>query len=140
MKRNIEKLDSDLEWYNHVLGTKLVNSYQISSLSKSEKDEVKEADDDLEYEAIAPLKEYKINYLEKTIAEAVQSKYKISFYKGVQIGMESLILFILMISVVLKANIFSMVYFIFIIRYLTVKGKTQLLVHATVIIALCFIS
>lgn len=109
-----------------------------ANLNEADRLIVQEHDEDLEYEKIEVFKNYKLEFYEKIIAQSVERKYKISFFKGVQIAMESLILFLLMISVVMKANMFSIIYLLFIFRYLTTKSKTMLLVHATVIIAVCF--
>jgi hypothetical protein len=54
--------------------------------------------------------------------------------------LESLILLTLMISAVLKANVFSIVYLIFIIRFLTSDSRTRLLVHMVVIISFALIA
>jgi hypothetical protein len=54
--------------------------------------------------------------------------------------LETAVLFVLMLSVCKKANVFSIFYLFFIIRYLTSQAKTQLLVHITVYITICFLS
>jgi len=43
-----------------------------------------------------------------------------------------------MVSIVLKANIFSIIYLIFVLRYLTSGAKTHLLVRMTMYVAICF--
>lgn len=100
----------------------------------------KEEDEDLDIESIGILKDYKLNFYEKIIRSSVDRKYKISLFKGIQIVFESMVLLILMISVCMKANMFSIIYVLFIIKFLLSPAKTQLMVHATVIISLCFIS
>lgn len=47
---------------------------------------------------------------------------------------------ILMVSVTMKANIFALIYLIFILKYLASPGKTQLMVHMTVLVSFCFIT
>lgn len=51
--------------------------------------------------------------------------------------MENLILLIMMLSVCLKANMFSIIYVLFICKFMLSPGKTVLLVHAAIIISLC---
>lgn len=50
---------------------------------------------------------------------------------------ETIILLILMVSIVLKANIFSVIYLIFILRYVTSKAKTHLLVRMAMYVSVC---
>jgi len=69
------------------------------------------------------------------LAEAIDRKYKISFYKGVQFAFESVILLVLMISVALKSNIFSLIYMLFIVKYLMCRAKAELLVRLVQMIA-----
>lgn len=95
--------------------------------------------DDVDNE-VAVLKEYEIQVKEAIIKRAIERKYKISFAKGWQLAFENLVLLVLMVSVVMKANIFSLIYLLFIVRYLTSKSKTDLLVHAVALISLCFVS
>lgn len=71
--------------------------------------------------------------------EAVDRKYKISFHKGVQIVFEQLILLILMISMILKANIFSIVYLLFVFRYVQCSVKIHLLARLVTYMSVCFI-
>ena len=95
----------------------------------------------MDYESVAILRDHKIRSLEKILKEAVDRKYKISFYKGMQLAFESLVLLVLMLSVCLKSNLFSLIYLLFIARYLTgSNSKFRLLVHVTTYVALCFIS
>lgn len=81
-------------------------------------------ENDLEYESINILKQCKINAYEKMIKQSVDRKYKISLYKGVQMVLESIILFVLMVSVCMKANMFSIIYVLFICKYLMSAAKT----------------
>jgi len=57
------------------------------------------------------------------LQEAVDRKYKISFYKGVQLALESLIVLILMVSVLSKTNIFSLIYLLFVYKFLLSRAK-----------------
>ena len=50
---------------------------------------------------------------------------------------ETIILLILMVSIVLKANIFSIIYLIFILRYVTSRAKTHLLVRMAMYVSVC---
>ena len=50
---------------------------------------------------------------------------------------ETIILLILMVSIVLKANIFSVIYLIFILRYVTSRAKTHLLVRMAMYVSVC---
>ena len=58
------------------------------------------------------------------LKESVDRKYKISFFKGAQMAYESIILLVLMISVIMKANIFSIIYLLFIFKFLMSRAKT----------------
>ena len=57
-----------------------------------------------DYEEIEILKKHKIKSLLEILQNAINTKYKISFYKGCQIFMENLTMLILMISISLKSN------------------------------------
>lgn len=81
-------------------------------------------DGDLDYESIPVLKDYKIKFLKEILEQAVDRKYKISFYKGMKMALETLILLILMASMVLKSNIFSLFYLIFVYKLITTEAKT----------------
>ena len=70
------------------------------------------------------MREYKINFLKELISEAVDRKYKISFHKGMQFAFEALIVFVLMISIVLKSNILSVIYLLFVFKYIQIRQKT----------------
>ena len=93
----------------------------------------------VDYESVEVLKEYKIKQLEIILKDAIDRKYKISFLKGMQLAFESAILLILMISVVLKANIFSLIYLLFIFKFLISRGKTYLLVRMVSYMSICFL-
>ncbi len=95
---------------------------------------------DHQIEDIPLLRDYKVGCLETILNEGIERKYKISFAKGVKMVLESLIILTLMISAVLKANVFSIVYLIFIIRFLTSGSRTHLLVHMVGIISFALIS
>jgi hypothetical protein len=53
------------------------------------------------------------------------------------LAFETIILLILMVSIVLKANIFSVIYLIFILRYVTSRAKTHLLVRMAMYVSVC---
>lgn len=86
-------------------------------------------DNDVDYETVPVLKQHKINALLEILKEAVDRKYKISWYKGMQLFMESMIIFLLTISLVAKANIWSVVYLLFIFRFSCTRNKTNLMVR-----------
>lgn len=93
----------------------------------------------IDFECVPVLKKHKIKQLELILKEAIDQKYKISFLKGMQLVYENLILFVLIISVVLKANIFSLVYLLFILKFLMSRGKTHLLVKMVTYMSICFV-
>jgi hypothetical protein len=90
----------------------------------------------VDYESVPVLKKHKIEMLYKILEDSVERKYKISFSKGMQLVVENLCLFLLMVSVVLKANIFALIYLIFIYKYLMSTGKQTLLVRMATYISL----
>jgi hypothetical protein len=94
---------------------------------------------EVDSETIPVLKEYKLNQMRIFLQEAVDRKYKISFCKGVQLALESLIVFILMVSVVMKANIFSLIYLIFVFKFLLSREKVMLLVRLVQYMAILFV-
>jgi hypothetical protein len=59
-------------------------------------------------------------------------KYKISFSKGMMLVFETVIMLILLTSIALKSNVFSLIYIIFVFRYPFVVNKHELLAR------LCF--
>ena len=71
-----------------------------------------------EYEEIDVLKNHKIEMLGNILQQAVDSKYKISFAKGMIIFLQSVILFIMLLSVAIKANIFSILYLLIVFKYI----------------------
>ena len=93
--------------------------------------------DHYDYEEIDILKKHKIKSLHTILENAINTKYKISFYKGVQIFVENLTMLILMISITLKSNQFSLIYLAFIYKYIFVVNKTSMLVRMTGYISVC---
>ena len=91
---------------------------------KNEINTIREKDDFIDYETIDVLKKHKINRFETILRDQVNVKYKISFFKGIQMVLETAVLLVLMLSVCKKANVFSIFYLFFIIRYLTSQAKT----------------
>jgi len=107
------------------------------------KDDIKieeKTEHSMDYESIEVLKHYKIKQLEFILRAGIERKYKISFMKGMQLAFESLILLVLMISVVLKANLFSLIYVAFIVKFLVSRGKTHLLVRMIIYISICLVA
>ena len=87
---------------------------------KNDKPKLSISDFDIETSE-PPLKvliKQKIDVLGKVIKDNVNRKYKISFFKGLALAIEALILFILMITSLIKANVISIVLLLFIIKYL----------------------
>lgn len=84
---------------------------------------------DIDYESVPVLKSHKISQLLQILKEAVDRKYKISFYKGIQIFMEPLIIILLTVSLIAKANLWSVVYLLFIFRFSCTRNKTNLMVR-----------
>ena len=50
-------------------------------------------------------------------------KYKISFSKGMMLVFEAIIMLILLASIALKSNVFSLIYIIFVFRYPFIENK-----------------
>lgn len=86
-------------------------------------------DSNIDYESVPVLKHHKIDALLNILKEAVERKYKISWYKGMQLFLESMIIFLLTISLIAKANIWSIVYLIFIFKFTCTRNKTNLMVR-----------
>jgi hypothetical protein len=93
-----------------------------------------------DYEAHSALKDHKIKLLKSTLEQAIERKYRISFAKGVQLVYEQLILLMCMMSMLLKANIFSIIYLLFVIRYLKTDNKIQILCRLVRMICVSFIA
>jgi hypothetical protein len=84
---------------------------------------------DVDYETVPVLKQHKISALLFILKEAVDRKYKISLYKGIQIFSEAVIIFLLIISLIAKANFWSIIYMVFIFKFTCTRNKTNLLVR-----------
>lgn len=93
------------------------------------------ATNDYDYESVPVLRRFKIDSLRQILKEAVDCKYKISYYKGCQLYLESVIIFIMMVSLLLKANIWSVVYLIFIIKYARTRQRTNLMIRICIYIS-----
>lgn len=65
------------------------------------------------------LRDFKINQLKNILTKAVDFKYSVSLAKGTRIFFETMIMFAFMFCLVIKANVFSLVYLIFVIKYMT---------------------
>jgi len=86
-------------------------------------------DHDIDYESFPYFRQYKTNALRKIVKQAIDRKYRISLAKGVQILLEALIILILMISLVMKANVVSIFFLIFIFKFSISVKKTDILVR-----------
>lgn len=82
-----------------------------------------------DYESVPALRRYKIEEMHHILKENVNRKYKISYYKGFQLFFESLVIFILTISLIMKANIWSIVYLLFVFRFACTRNKTTVMVR-----------
>jgi hypothetical protein len=71
-----------------------------------------------DYESIKVTREYKIDKLRGILKDAVDLKYRISLAKGLRMVWECIIMMGVMIALIAKANIFSLFYLVFVIRYL----------------------
>ena len=96
-------------------------------------DETKEAlehhPEDMDHESFPYFRQYKTNALRKILKQAIDRKYRISLAKGVQMLLEALIILILMISLVMKANVVSIFFLIFIFKFSISVKKTDILVR-----------
>jgi len=92
----------------------------------------------MDYESVEILRKYKAGQLEKILKNAVDLKYKISLAKGIQIVIEIFMIFLLMLSLVLKSNLISLFYFVFVLRSVTTNLKTSLLVRVNIYMAIIF--
>lgn len=92
----------------------------------------------IDYESIDILRNYKAQQLENILKNAVDLKYKISMAKGIQLALEVFMIFLLMLSLVLKSNLLSLFYFVFVIRSVTTNLKTSLLVRVNMYMAIIF--
>ena len=70
--------------------------------------------------------------------QAIERKYKISLAKGAQIVLEILMIMLLMVSLVLKSNLVSFVYWIFVLKSVTTNQKTKLLVRINTYVSFFF--
>jgi hypothetical protein len=69
---------------------------------------------------------------------AVNFKYKISFFKGLKYVFENLVLLLLMISIIVKSNLYSILYLIFVFRFVVMKNKDRLIIKANAYMAFFF--
>lgn len=83
-------------------------------------------------------RKYKAEQLEKILNQAIERKYKISLAKGAQIVLEILMIMLLMVSLVLKSNLVSFVYWIFVLKSVTTNQKTKLLVRINTYVSFFF--
>jgi hypothetical protein len=71
-----------------------------------------------DYESIKVTREYKIETLKKILKDAVDLKYRISLSKGMRMVWETIIMMGTMVALIAKANVFSLFYLMFVIRYM----------------------
>lgn len=90
---------------------------------------------DEDYESYDVLKQHKIRMLQVQIEQAISRKYRISFAKGLRIVYEQLILFVTMMIIMLKANIYSLIYLLIVIKYMVSTSKISLLTRLVSIIS-----
>jgi hypothetical protein len=99
---------------------------------------MKEFTSTMDHESIPVLRDNKIKFYEQLLVDAVDFKYKVSFYKGIQFVFETLILLILMLSMILKSNFISIIYFLFLLKYLVCRSKTRLIICMAQFISIAF--
>jgi type III secretory pathway lipoprotein EscJ len=96
------------------------------NIDKQSKDLLKESMDSYDYESIKVTREHKVEQLKKIIKDAVDFKYRISLGKGMRMVQEVFIMVGIMIALIAKANVFSLIYLTFVIRYMY-NPKTDIL-------------
>lgn len=79
----------------------------------------------MEFEEIEVFKQYKVAQYRRILNKMINFKYQISLQKGIKMFFEALILVTMMFGVVHKANIYSIFYFIFIIRLITAVNNEK---------------
>ena len=89
--------------------------FDLKQFDSEGKDFFKETSYD--YEEIPVLRDHKIKCLESILKNNVDRKYKISFFKGVQLILEALIMMLLMVSIAVKANVYALIYLVFIYKF-----------------------
>jgi hypothetical protein len=92
-----------------------------------------------DYEEYDVLKDHKIKLLQSQIEEAISRKYRISFARGVRIFYEQCILFLLMMAMLLKSNVYSIIYLLYVIKYMLTETKLFLLIRLVRTISLIMI-
>ena len=91
-----------------------------------------------DYEEVPVLRDHKVQCLEEIIKGNVNRKYKISFAKGIQMLLESLIMLLLMVSIAVKGNIYALIYLVFIFKFVVTRSKTKLLVRINIYMSVMF--
>ena len=105
-------------------------------IDQSSKKDYKEPGYD--FREIKKVKEFKLMRLERLIKNAVDLKYKISLGKGARIFFETFIMLGFMFTLVMKANIFSIIYLVFVIKYLTsTENKIRILIRFNTYLCCC---
>jgi hypothetical protein len=74
------------------------------------------------FDEIEVFKQYKIAQYRRILSKFVDFKYSISLKKGFKMFFEAVILITMMFAVVHKSNLYSIFYFILIIRLIFVGG------------------
>ena len=96
-------------------------------------------DYEYDYESYPILRNHKIKLMEMMLKSFIDRKYKISFMKGMMFLMEQSVLLITLITMIIKANMNSFIYFIFVIKYFMSHTKVFLLVRMNYYIAVIFL-
>jgi hypothetical protein len=71
------------------------------------------------------------------LKDAVDLKYRISLAKGLRMVWETLIMMCIMVALIAKANVFSLFYLVFVIRYLF-EQKIDILLKISLYISIAF--
>jgi hypothetical protein len=79
-----------------------------------------------------------IDMLTSYVQKHVIRKYKIYFTQGVKVIFENVIFFFLLLSIVLKCNIFSLIYSLLMSHYVWTERKYKSFLICIYVIGVCF--
>lgn len=92
-----------------------------------------------DYESIKVTRHNEVDSIEKIIKDAVNFKYRVSLAKGMRLAIESMIMAFIMFALIYKANVFSLIYLAFILRYLlTSTNQTDVLIKISSYVSVMF--
>jgi len=93
-----------------------------------------------DYESFPVLRNHKVRLLEIMLKSFIDRKYKISLSKGMMLVMEQLVLLVSLASMILKANVFSFIYLVFVFRFFRAEAKVNLLVRVSYYISFLLVT